>query len=264
MSVVLLDKIRKLNNLLHSRNNAEKVVFSDICKVLGEILNADVFVLSRRGKTLGISLRDEVSYLPELMRESIGELIDPALNERFLFFFSTKENVNLPMLGFEEPEAVENIGFINPINIAGERHGTLFLYRRGPMFGIDDIILCEYATTVIGLELMRSVNEESAAEVRNRQVVRAALNSMSISEIAAAKAVASGLKGVEGVLIASRIADESKITRSIIVNALRKLSSGGIIEARSSGMKGTYVKVINPYFFDILDSMNVAESEENQ
>ena len=132
------------------------------------------------------------------------------------------------------------------------------------MFGIDDIILCEYATTVIGLELMRSVNEESAAEVRNRQVVRAALNSMSISEIAAAKAVASGLKGVEGVLIASRIADESKITRSIIVNALRKLSSGGIIEARSSGMKGTYVKVINPYFFDILDSMNVAESEENQ
>ena len=74
--------------------------------------------------------------------------------------------------------------------------------------------------------------------------------------------MADRLKGVEGVLIASKIADESKITRSIIVNALHKLSSGGIIEARSSGMKGTYVKVINPYFFDILESFGTPENPD--
>ena len=262
MSVILLDKIRKLNNLLHSGSNAEKVVFSDICKVLGEILEADVFVLSRRGKTLGIALREDIGYLPALMCNEIGCVIDPALNERFLNTLSTKENVSLPMLGCEEPEAERMVGFINPINIAGERHGSLFLYRKDKMFGIDDIILCEYATTVVGLEIMRSVNEESAAEVRNRQIVRAAFNAMSMSEVAAARAVADRLKGVEGVLIASKIADESKITRSIIVNALHKLSSGGIIEARSSGMKGTYVKVINPYFFDILESFGMPEKAD--
>ena len=35
MSVQLLDKTRKINKLLHN-NNSHKVVFNDICQVLGE------------------------------------------------------------------------------------------------------------------------------------------------------------------------------------------------------------------------------------
>jgi transcriptional pleiotropic repressor len=34
----------------------------------------------------------------------------------------------------------------------------------------------------------------------------------------------------------------------VIVNALRKLESAGIIESRSLGMKGTYLKVLNSRF----------------
>ena len=45
--------------------------------------------------------------------------------------------------------------------------------------------------------------------------------------------------------MASKIADRVGITRSVIVNALRKLESAGVIESRSSGMKGTYIKVKN-------------------
>jgi len=256
MSVVLLDKIRKLNNLLHIPSNAEKVVFSDICKLLGEILNADVYVLSRRGKILGVSLRDGVPYLPSLLKRNVGEVVDGALNERLLNILSTKENLNLCMLGFEDAAATDAVGVATPIDIAGERHGTLFLYRADNAFDIDDIILCEYATTVVGLEIMRSVNEESAAEVRNKQNVRSAINALSGSELGAVRAVTAHLSGVDGVLVASRIADESKITRSIIVNALHKLASAGIIESRSSGMKGTYIKVVNPYLFDVLESMD--------
>ncbi len=37
MSVQLLDKTRKINKLLHN-NNSSKVIFSDICGVLTEIL----------------------------------------------------------------------------------------------------------------------------------------------------------------------------------------------------------------------------------
>ncbi|MBJ3788582.1 GTP-sensing pleiotropic transcriptional regulator CodY, partial [Bacillus sp. OA1] len=37
-------------------------------------------------------------------------------------------------------------------------------------------------------------------------------------------------------------------TRSVIVNALRKLESAGVIESRSLGMKGTYIKVLNDKF----------------
>ena len=58
------------------------------------------------------------------------------------------------------------------------------------------------------------------------------------------------LDGTEGILIASKIADRVGITRSVIVNALRKFESAGVIETKSSGMKGTYIKVLNELVFE--------------
>jgi len=46
-------------------------------------------------------------------------------------------------------------------------------------------------------------------------------------------------------VVGSRIADTYKITRSIIVNTLRKLESAGLISSRSMGKSGTYIKVLN-------------------
>jgi len=60
------------------------------------------------------------------------------------------------------------------------------------------------------------------------------------------------LQGSEGILVTSRVADKARITRSVIVNALRKLESAGVIESRSSGMKGTYIKVLNDNIFAFL------------
>ena len=55
--------------------------------------------------------------------------------------------------------------------------------------------------------------------------------------------------------MASKIADRVGITRSVIVNALRKFESAGVIESSSSGMKGTYIKVLNDVVFDELDKI---------
>ena len=63
------------------------------------------------------------------------------------------------------------------------------------------------------------------------------------------------LDGNEGILVASKIADRVGITRSVIVNALRKFESAGVIESRSSGMKGTYIKVLNDVVFDELKNI---------
>jgi transcriptional pleiotropic repressor len=46
------------------------------------------------------------------------------------------------------------------------------------------------------------------------------------------------------------VADRVGVTRSVIVNALRKLESAGIIESRSLGMKGTFIKVLSPLFLE--------------
>ena len=66
MSVQLLDKTRKINKLLHN-NNSSKVVFNDICEVLTEILNSNILVVSRKGKVLGISKKEEIRPLTELI-----------------------------------------------------------------------------------------------------------------------------------------------------------------------------------------------------
>ena len=52
-SVQLLDKTRKIGKLLHN-NNSSKVVFNDICRVMREILNSNILVISKKGKVLGV------------------------------------------------------------------------------------------------------------------------------------------------------------------------------------------------------------------
>ena len=75
---------------------------------------------------------------------------------------------------------------------------------------------------------------------------------LSASELDAVRYILEELDGREGILVASKIADRVGITRSVIVNALRKLESAEVIESRSSGMKGTYIRVINDLILDEL------------
>lgn len=190
--------------------------------------------------------------ITELIADRVGGFIDPILNERLLSILSTKENVNLQTLGFEQIDVNSYQAIITPIDIAGERLGTLFLYKSGQQYDIDDIILSEYGTTVVGLEMMRSVNEENAEEARKVQIVKSAISTLSFSELEAITHIFDELDGSEGILVASKIADRVGITRSVIVNALRKFESAGVIESRSSGMKGTYIRVLNDVVFDEL------------
>ncbi len=254
MSVQLLDKTRKINKLLHN-NNSSKVVFNDICLVLTEILNSNVLVVSKKGKVLGVSQSKEIKLIEELVKNEVGGFIDDMLNERLLSILSTKENVNLQTLGFSEENVEGYQAIVTPIDIAGERLGTLFIYKCDKMYQIDDIILSEYGTTVVGLEMLRSVNEESAEEIRKEQIVQSALSTLSFSELEAIIHIFDELEGAEGILVASKIADRVGITRSVIVNALRKFESAGVIESRSSGMKGTYIKVVNDFIFEELEKI---------
>ena len=251
MGVQLLDKTRKINKLLHN-NNSSKVVFNDICDVLTEILESNVLVVSKKGKVLGKSRCLNVQPIGELIACEVGEHIDGMLNERLLSILSTKENVNLQTLGFSAEASGGYQAIITPINIA-ERLGTLFIYKVDKPYEIDDIILSEYGTTVVGLEMLRSVNEESAEETRKEHIVQSAISTLSYSELEAIIHIFDELDGSEGILVASKIADRVGITRSVIVNALRKFESAGVIESRSSGMKGTYIKVVNDYVFTELE-----------
>lgn len=253
MSIQLLDKTRKLNRLLKNAESSE-ISFSEISKVLKEMLQSNVLVLSKKGKVLGVSHEKSFDRIEELLADHRGMRIDESLNERLLGVLSTRENVYLQTLGFSD-DTKDCHGMIVPIDIAGERLGTLFMYRPNEIYDIEDIILCEYGATVIGMEMMRAENDETAEENRKQSGVRAALNTLSGSELEAMYCVFKELNGEDGLLVASKIAEQAGITRSIIVTGLKKLESAGIIESKSAGMKGTKVRICNEMLMEELENM---------
>lgn len=254
MSIQLLDKTRKINKLLHN-NDSNIFLFNDICKVLSEILFSNVLVISKSGKILGLADDENVVAVEEYLGKEVGGYIDHQLNERLLGILSTKENFNLITLGFSEDISNQYWAIIVPIDISGERLGTLFIYRTNKQYDIDDIILSEYGDAVVGLEMIRSVCDEQEDDERKKQIVEGAIHSLSNSEKKAIKCVMDEINDDECVIVASKIAKNNDITRSVIVNAIRKFESAGIIETHSNGMKGTYIKIVNNYVFDTLQQL---------
>ena len=110
--------------------------------------------------------------------------------------------------------------------------------------------------------MMRAVDEENAAESRKKQGVHPCFSPSRFSLLEAMIHVFGGLSGKGGMVFASKIADRVGITRSVIVNALRKFESAGIIESRSSGMKGTYIKVLNDYIFEELQDIKLRRDKK--
>src|SRR5699024_2193536 len=135
------------------------------------------------------------------------------------------------------------------------RLGTLILGRIGSIFQDEDLILGEHAATIVGIEMLYSQNRRAEAVNRRKRNAELTVQTLSYSELKAVTAVFEKLEGKEeGILTATSIADEISITRSVVVNAIRKLESGRIIQSRSLGMKGTFIKVLNTDFFPLLYS----------
>lgn len=257
MSIELLEKTRKVNRLLQ-RSGSEPVIFNDICKVLNEVLVSSVLITSKRGKVLGILPTEGSCELFKTDEMRIGNYIEPQLNEQLMHIVETKENMDASTFhfkGIDEGATAACKATVIPISAGGERLGTLFLYKNNTGYSVEDIILGEYGATVVGLEILRSKTEENAEEIRKSTIVKSAIGTLSYSELEAILHIFEELNGMEGLLVASKIADRVGITRSVIVNALRKFESAGVIESRSLGMKGTYIKVLNEVLIDELNKL---------
>ena len=131
---------------------------------------------------------------------------------------------------------ITGVTTIVPIFASGKRLGSLILARMFPAFDSSDLILAEHGATVIGIELLHSINLRTEEATRVTTLIQIAIKSLSFSELEAVKAIFESFPSLEERITASKIAEEKNITRSVIVNALRKLESAGILETRSLGM----------------------------
>lgn len=259
MSSTLIEKMRKVNKVLQTLGT-QHVSFSDLCKALSEVLHANVYTLSRKGRVLGYALGslEECDFLKS---EILADKKFPEdYNNHLLSIIETQENIvseeNKCVLSDTEKCSMgTNYSTVVPIFGSGERLGTLILGKYNETFTEGDLVLAEYGATVIGMEILRSKQDEIEEEARKKAVVQMAIGTLSYSELEAVEHIFKELEGSEGLLIASKIADKVGITRSVIVNALRKFESAGVIESRSLGMKGTHIKILNDKLMEELKKL---------
>lgn len=250
----LLQRVQELGQLLHESN--DQVDFHDVAEFLSRVMSCNVYIVGRKGKVLGYGVAEHAltdEWLDIMTRQ---QRFPGDFNKHLLRVEKTVANLKDkdPFYIFSEEE---NESFrskyitIAPVVGAGERQGTLLFARTNAPFEDEDLVLAEYSASVVALEIVHSRQKNKEGEARQRALAHLAVDSLSFSELQAAKYLLDAVKeSSDGIVVSSSIADEHGVTRSVIVNSIRKLESAGTLESRSLGMKGTHLRVLNPYLED--------------
>jgi transcriptional pleiotropic repressor len=254
----LLSKTRQINAMLQNAKDTS-VDYKAMAEVLRDTIHANVFIVQRDGDLPGYAILDEIQN--ERMRSMLEDRKFPLeYTDGLLDLFKTTANIGIESgytaFPIESRDIFKNgLTSIIPIVGSGKRLGTLVISRLGQVFEEEDLLLGEYGATVVGMEILRDLSTKLEDEVRDKAMVQLSIHSLSYSELKAVKYIFNELDGTEGLIVGSKLADRIAITRSVIVNALRKLESAGVVDSRSLGMKGTHIKVLNDYFLDELAGM---------
>ena len=252
----LLEKTRYIRKTLQTE---KEIDFFAVIEVLKNVIHANIYIVNNAGKILRYAFIEEFEC--EIMKDVFLEKGEfPEYYHKYLLRISeNKSKVNMPQkknecIFIQSKSCLFNNIFTTlvPVLGQGKRLGTLILARPQP-FDTGDLILAETVATVVGMEILKTRSDEIEEEVRHKMNAKQAISALSYSELEAAVRIFNKLEGDEGLLVTSKIADQLGITRSVTVNALRKLKSAGVIESHSLGMKGTYLKILNPYLLEQLE-----------
>ncbi|NLY11620.1 MAG: GTP-sensing pleiotropic transcriptional regulator CodY [Firmicutes bacterium] len=231
---MLIKRMKDLTQLLQQEGN--KVEFDDFCAAVRKGMdNSNVYLINRRGKLLGYALEEGYENTPFDQEWLATGEVDEELHSTLLKIGASS------IIQGDNGEAI----LCAPVVGASRRVASLIFVRQDGTFSDDDFVIAEIAATAIGMAISYVISEEEEDEMQETRIARSAIKSLSYSEVLAMQHILDELDGDEGLLVASRIADEAGITRSVIVNALRKLASANVVESRSLGMKGTYLRILN-------------------
>ncbi len=250
----LLEKTRLVARAFQAKREGEPLDYKKLSKMLSEFSTANVYVVDKSGRLLGYS------WLPEYKSKALSDSFeDGVMPEEFVMRMNRCRDSEIhdedaflfdDAYSGEKPE--KHLMYVPIIGANAERIGTIMLVRFHAPFLVEDVLLAEYLGMIAGLYILNERAKTLEETSRSRLSVQMAIRALSYSELESMKHIIAELKGNEGVAIASRVADRVGVTRSVIVNALRKLESAGLIESRSLGMKGTYIKILSPILLEYL------------
>lgn len=216
----ITDAFRELN--AYFQDNFE-VDFRSFSKILSDLVNAKILIADYKKNIVSSWIEGLYDVLPKEYLPLIGK--------------NTLENI---MVGAECCTAVPILCTSEPLMIIA--------VTKVPGSGLKDeqIMILENAAAVLALKLNHKAEAERKNKVLEVAKIRIVIDVMSAAEVQATICILEALEGkTDGVLITSKIADSMKLTRSLIINALGKLQSAGLIESTSLGMKGTFIKILS-------------------
>jgi transcriptional pleiotropic repressor len=245
----LLEKVQGIGELLRCEDLTAAGVAGDIATRL----NCNTYLLNGAGEILGCALPDGSDCTKN--GKNGGPVLKAEFKQRIAFIFQTAANLPLESCFLKDDEDCFRPGTILtiiPIRNSQSAPGHLLLTKHSNEFTNDELVVAETAALAAAIYCSGNDAENGGDETRQKANALLVLDSMSFSEIKAIYNVCKALKGNEGFLVASKIADRIGVSRSVIVNAMRKLESAGVVDSRSLGIKGTYIKIKNPLFLDLL------------
>ena len=154
----LLQKTRKISAILQEGRHS-KADFETMAMRLSAILDSVVFILDNEGNILGYD--SSIDYSNERLDDMIktGRVTNNYISAA-LKVYSTKVDIpfrhELSIFPIEEEERFDGKSFtvLLPVRGAGERLGTLVIGKLDESFNDDDLVLAEYASTVVGIEIL--------------------------------------------------------------------------------------------------------------
>ena len=187
----ILTKVRKLNWVL--QESASGVFsFNDLCGILSDLMDANVYIANRRGKVIGVHYKIKSDSSTITDPETGSEKFPNEYNEALLKVVETEANLKaeeaLEIFKYDY-DTYDKLHTIIPIHAGGQRLGTLIVTRYKPEFIDEDLVLGEYGATVVGLEIQRRKTLEIEEDARKRAVVQMAIGTLSYSEIEAVQQI---------------------------------------------------------------------------
>ena len=251
----LLEKTRFVHRAFQAKKKGEPWDYSKFSKILSDFSNSNVYFIDNTGNLLGYcwlpeynsqtllesSFRDGV--MPSVAVEKMNRCQNSEIHDEDAFLFDD---------GYSGTRPEKHLMYVPIVGVSAERLGTIMLVRFHAPFSSGDVLLAEYFGIMAAIQIINERAREIEETSRSRLGVQMAIRALSYSELESMKHIIAELNGTEGIAVASKTAERVGVTRSVIVNALRKLESAGLIESRSLGMKGTYIKILSPFLTEYL------------
>ena len=256
--IEILEQIKNLHKVF-LRPESQETLFKDGVKAIAGVTCSAVLLVDKEGTILADAI-DEIEtdeYFKSLVKEE--SLAGDSFLQTAVKTEDTLMNILYPDEAVGKKQApvsamMGSLFTVIPIKSEVNKVATLFLYHPTCEFDTDVLILAEAGAALIGMSIIHRIADQEEEEIRNRELAEGAFESLSYSEVEAIREILKNISNNESIVVASKIADGLGITRSVIVNALRKFESAGIIESRSLGMKGTFIRVKNLHALELVAS----------